>query len=139
MTSKTLLMISSSIELATGIAIIASPRIVAGLLLSAELTPGGVAIARVGGCGLVSLAIACWPRSECLPQNERDHEQQPIRALFLYNLLAACYLAYLEIGGDFANTILLAAATLHGLLALLFIRPVYDSVIGKAHHTPNTL
>jgi hypothetical protein len=130
MTTKLLLTISCSIELATGVAVIASPGIVASVLFSAELTPSGVAIARLTGCGLFSLVTACWPRGACLP-HERDHEQ-PIRALFLYNLLAACYLGYLEISGDFASPFLLPAAALHGLLTLLFIRPVYESVTGKA-------
>lgn len=133
MKTKTLLTISASIELATGIAVIASPRIVAAVLFAPELTPSGVAIARVGGCGLVSLAMACWPRGACLP-GERDHEQ-PIRALFLYNLLAACYLGYLELSGDFASPFLLPAAALHTILALLFIQPVYQTARNHAVET----
>jgi hypothetical protein len=134
MKTKTLSLISSAIELVTGNALIVAPSLVASVLLSAELTPGGEAVARVGGCGLVALAIACWPPGACLP-GERDH-QQPIRALFLYNLLAGCYLAYLEISGDFASIFLIPAAILHGILALLFIHPVYQTVVGKHPDTP---
>jgi hypothetical protein len=129
MRTKTLLTISASIELATGIAVILSPRLVANVLLSAEPAPAGEALGRVGGCGLVSLAIACWPRGACLP-GERDHEQ-PTRALFLYNFLAACYLSYLGISGDFASPFLLPAAALHVVLTLLFIRPVYQTAAGR--------
>jgi hypothetical protein len=129
MRTKTLLTISASIELATGLALIAAPSLVARVLLSAELTPGGEAVARVGGCALLSLAIACWPRTACLP-HERDHEQST-RALFLYNLLAACYLGYLALSGDFASPFLIPAAALHAILALLLIRPVYETV--KSH------
>jgi hypothetical protein len=136
MKTKTLSLISSSIELATGLALMAAPSLVARVLLSAELTPGGEAVGRVGGCSLFALAIACWPRTECLP-HERDHEQ-PIRALFLYNLLAACYLGYFEISGDFASPFLIPAAALHAILALLFIRPVYESVITRAPLTSKT-
>jgi hypothetical protein len=112
---KTLLTISASLELATGVAVIAAPSFFARVLFSADLTPGGEAIGRVGGCALISLAIACWPRST------GDHSQ-PIRALLLYNLVAACYLGYLGISGEFASPFLLPVAVLHGLLALLFIR-----------------
>jgi hypothetical protein len=129
MRAKTLLTISASIELATGIAIILSPRLVANVLLSTELNPGGEAIGRVGGCGLLSLAIASWPRGACLP-SERDHEQ-PTRALFLYNLLAGCYLSYLAISGDFASPFLIPAAALHVIFALLFIHPAYQTT--KTH------
>jgi hypothetical protein len=133
MKTKTLLTISASIELATGIAIILSPRLVANVLLSAEPAPGGEALGRIGGCGLVSLAIACWPRGACLP-TERESEQ-PIRALFLYNLLAACYLSYLALSGDFASPFLIPAAALHTILTLLFIRPVYQTVKNHAVET----
>ena len=133
MKTKTLLTISASIELATGIAIILSPRLVANVLFSTELNPGGEAIGRVGGCGLVSLAIAYWPRGACLP-GEREHEQ-PTRALFLYNLLAACYLSYLELSGDFASPFLIPAAALHAILALLFIRPTYETAKNRAVET----
>jgi hypothetical protein len=129
MRAKTLLIISASIELATGIAMIASPRLVATLLFSAEPSPGGEALGRLGGCGLLCLAVACWPRGECLP-GERELEQ-PVRALFLYNLLAACYFGYLELSGDFASPFLLPAAALHAILFLLFLRPLYETAAGR--------
>lgn len=115
--SKLLLTISSSIELATGIAVFAAPSLVASVLLSTGLTPGGEAVARIGGAGLTALGIACWPRRE----GENAHA---IRALFLYNLVAACYLGYLKCCGDFRSFLLLPACVLHGVLALLFVQPV---------------
>jgi len=124
MRDKTLLLFSSSLELATGIALIAVPNLVASALLSAELTPSGMAVGRVGGIGLFSLAIGCWPRGE-------GNHTQPIRALFFYNLMAACYLGYLKFGGEFSSFLLLPACALHGLLALLFARPVYKSAVDK--------
>jgi hypothetical protein len=75
MRNKTLLLLSSSLELVTGLALIAVPNLVAGVLLSAGLTPAGEAVGRVGGFGLFSLALACWA------EGEGDHKQ-PIRALF---------------------------------------------------------
>ena len=96
MKNKTLLIFCSSLELPGGIALVAAPSRVAKVLISARLTPGGEALGRLGGCALFSLAIACWPRAE------GDHTQ-PIRALFLYNLMAACYLGYLKIGGVFSG------------------------------------
>ena len=117
---KLLLMLSSSLEFVTGLALIAAPGLVANLLLSTELAPGGQATARVGGIALVCLAIACWPRGE------GDHTQTLV-ALFLYNLLAGLYLGYLKIGGEFSSFLLFPASALHGLLALLFARPAYRS------------
>jgi hypothetical protein len=124
MRDKSLLVLSSSLELVTGLVAIAAPSFLVHLLFSAELTPGGEAIGRVGGFGLFSLAIACWPR------DGKDHAQA-IRGLFLYNLLAFCYLGYLRITGDFSSYFLLPACLVHGLLTLLFVRPVYAGAIGQ--------
>jgi len=120
MKTRRLILISSSIELATGLALFAAPNLVANLLLGSGLAPSGEAVARVGGLGLFSLALACWPKGEA------DH-QHAIRALFLYNLTAAVYLGYLRIGGQFAGFLLLPACVLHALLAFLFARPAYRS------------
>src|ERR1700735_989709 len=116
MRTKTLVLISSSLELATGLVLIAVPNLVANVLLSAGLAPAGEAVARVGGFGLFSLALACWPESE-------GDNKRPITALFVYNLVAACYLGYLRIGGEFTSHLLLPVSGLHGLLAVLFARP----------------
>lgn len=114
MKTKTLLIISSSIELLTGLAVIAAPSLVTRVLLSTSLTSGGEALGRVGGIGLFSLAIACWPRG--------DRElKQPATGLLVYNLLAALFLGYLRIGGGFHGYILVSACLLHALLALLFL------------------
>jgi hypothetical protein len=124
MKTKTLALISSSIELATGLALVAVPNLVANVLLSAGLEPAGEAVARVGGFGLFSLALACWPTGE-------GDRPQPVRALFVYNLVAACYLGYLRFGGEFTSYLLLPACVLHGLLGLLLARPAYRSVIDR--------
>ncbi len=61
MTTKTLVIGSAAIEAATGVALIAVPDLVARLLLGTELSGSGIAVARVAGFGLLTLAIACWP------------------------------------------------------------------------------
>jgi hypothetical protein len=124
MRTKTLALISSSIELATGLALIAVPNLVANVLLSVGLEPVGEAVGRVGGFGLFSLALACWP------QGESDHKR-PIRALFFYNLTVAAYLGYLRIAGEFTSHLLLPACALHALLGLMLARPAYQTVIDR--------
>jgi len=124
MRTKTLVVISCSIEAATGLALVAVPNLVASLLLGAGLPASGEAVARVGGLGLFSLALACWPRGE-------GDIQQPVRALFVYNLAAAFYLAYLKVGGEFTSLLLLPASGLHALLGALLVRPVYWSVVDR--------
>lgn len=113
-------MISASIELATGVALIAVPNFVANLLLGTGLEPSGEAVARVGGLGLISLTLACWPSGE-------EAAPQAIRALFFYNLMAAGYLGSLRMSGEFVGMLLLPAALLHAVLGLLFGRAAYRS------------
>jgi hypothetical protein len=69
MKMKTLLMLSSSLEFVTGLALIATPSLVAKMLLSAELTAGGVLSGLPQNRWRVqqfsSLACVCSSRSIC--------------------------------------------------------------------------
>ena len=120
MNARTLVTLSSAIEAATGIALIAVPDVVARILLGAELSISGVVVARVAGFGLLSLAIACWPHGD-------DASISSVRGLFVYNLLAAIYFAYVGVSGIFFTYLLWAVCALHGLLAILMVRPVYKT------------
>jgi hypothetical protein len=115
MTTKTLLTLAAGLEVATGVALSLSPTLVVRLLFGPELSPGGVAVGRVGGFALMSLAIACWPR---------NYPSAPTtRALFLFNLLTALYLGYLKLAGNFTSYLLLPACLLHAVIAILLARP----------------
>jgi len=124
MTTRTLVMLSAAIEAATGVALIADPGFVVHLLLGAGLSGAGIAVARVGGFGLLSLGLACWPGGN----NATAHAT---RALFAYNLLAALYLGYLRVGGGFDGLLLWPACALHAVLTLLLARPAYETVVAS--------
>ncbi len=119
MSTRVLVMVSASIEALTGVALIAVPDVVARLLLGTELSASGIAVARVAGFALLSLAIACWPSGN-------DVSAPATRAFFVYNLLAGLYLGFLRVGGQFAGVLLLPASIVHILLALLLVRPAYQ-------------
>jgi hypothetical protein len=121
MTTRMLVALSSAIEAATGVALIADPTFVVRVLLGAGLSGAGIAVGGVGGLGLLSLGLACWPGGD-------DATAQATRALFTYNLLAAVYLGYLRVGGGFDSYLLWPACALHALLAVLLARPVYEGV-----------
>jgi hypothetical protein len=121
MTTRTLVRLSSAIEAATGVALIAVPEFVARLLLGVGLSRSGVAVARVGGFALLSLGLACWPTADSTTLSA-------VRALFAYNLLAAFYLGYLRASGEFVAFLLWPACALHAVLAFLFARPAYGRV-----------
>src|SRR5271167_4803427 len=106
MNTKTLAQVSAAIEAATGVALIAVPDWVARLLLGAELSAGGGAVARVAGFALLALGLACWPGGDAATP-------QATRALVAYNLLAGLYLGYLRVGGGFVSYLLWPACILH--------------------------
>jgi hypothetical protein len=133
MTTNALVRLSSAIELATGIGLIADPGLIFRLLFGADLSTGGP-LGRLVGFALVSFALACWSRGEIVPR-------QIVQALFLYNLLAGLYLGYLRVGGVFNTYPLLAASILHVGLALLMARPALQGAdaVGtkkKLNHRP---
>jgi hypothetical protein len=121
MTTLTLLRLSAGLEAATGVALIAVPDLAAHAVLGTGLSASGIAVARVGGFGLLSLGLACWPGGYVATAHTTW-------ALFTYNLLAALYLGYLRVGGGFVSFLLWPACILHALLALLMARPAYESV-----------
>lgn len=120
--TRTLLALAAAIEAATGITLIVSPPFVAWLLLRTDVPGAGVHLGRVGGFGLLALAIACWPTAE--NAGGRTHVQA-LRAMLIYNLLATAYLAYLRIGSGFSGILLWPGIVLHAVLALLFTRALW--------------
>ena len=121
MTARTFVKVSAAIEAATGVALIVNPGLVVQILLGAGVAGAGIAIGRVGGFGLLSLGLACWPNGD----------EVTVRAtwvLFLYNLLASLYLGYLRLGGEFTGYVLWLAVALHVILALLLARPALAAI-----------
>ena len=116
MTTTLLTKLSAAIETATGMALIAVPLLVARVLLGVSLSNGGIAVGRLAGCALLSLGLACWPTDD-------DKCMSAVRALLVYNLLAALYLGYLRVSGEFVAFLLWPACALHAVMALLFARP----------------
>jgi hypothetical protein len=121
MTARTFVRVSAAIEVATGTALIVSPGLVVQILLGVGVGETGIAIGRVGGFGLLSLGMACWPNGD----------EVTVRAtwvLFLYNLLASLYLCYLRVGEGFGGYVLWLAVGLHAVLAVLLARPAFAAI-----------
>jgi hypothetical protein len=120
MTMKTLLLITSIIEAATGLALMATPAIVARLLLRADGSGVVDTLGRVAGVGLLSLGLACWPSREA-------NSAPALRAMLTYNLLMTIYLVYLGVGGDWVGRLLWPVVAVHGVLTLLLARASFES------------
>lgn len=114
MTSKALLVYAAIFEAVAGFSLILVPVLFVQLLLGGSLSAAGIGAARVGGFGLLSLAVACWPTVES--------RLVQLRAMLIYNLLAAVYLAYLLWKYGTTGKLLLPAFLLHAFMTLLLLR-----------------
>lgn len=112
-----LLAITAALEAVTGLALMIEPAVVARLLLGADISGAGVVVGRVAGFALVSLGLACWPFRVLA-----SRPTPALRAMLTYNLLIACYLIFLGIGGQYVGILLWPAAAIHGFLTLLLFR-----------------
>ena len=113
---KFLLTVTAGAEAATGLALLASPSLLASLLLGATLdTPSGLVVARVAGAALLALGTACW-----LARNDLQSRaaQGLIAALLLYNAAAIAVLVYAALGPGLYGIGLWPAVVLHVALAV---------------------
>jgi len=129
MRDKVLLAVASTLEGLTGAALIIAPSMVR-FLFGREISGSALAIARIGGFGLLALGVACWPRVEAtLPA---------LRAMLAYNCLVTSCLFYLWIGGVFVGRLLIPAIAVHAVLTVLLARAWLKYQPGGAAKTWNT-
>jgi hypothetical protein len=88
---KRLLIVTATLELGAGAALLTFPSATAMLLLGATLdAPAAVAVARIAGSALLALAVACWlARCDARSCAARG----VVSAMVIYNAGAALVLA----------------------------------------------
>jgi uncharacterized membrane protein len=115
MNTRTLLIVTAAIEIGAGLALAIVPSAAASLLLGSPLdSPVGLAVARIGGVALISLAIACWLARD-------DAESRAAKglaaAMLVYNGGAAAVLAYAGVGLGRSAVLLWTAVVVHVAMA----------------------
>lgn len=88
---KKLLITTAVLESATGLGLVASPALLATLLLGGGLdTPAALNVARVAGVALLAIGVACWlARNDSASRAARGL----VSGLLLYNLGAGALFA----------------------------------------------
>ena len=112
---KKALLFAAVSEAATGLGLLIVPSLVGRWLLGTELTGVAIPVARVLGIALIALGVACWPGWPAL------------YGMLTYSALAALYLAYAGLGGEFAGKLLWPAVVLHAILTVLLARAWFRS------------
>jgi hypothetical protein len=100
---------------ATGLILLLSPVLFGRLIFGAELSEAGQALGRLAGIALVGFALATWSAPAAA-------SQPAVRALLIYNLLAAIYLGYLGVATALVGILLWPAVALHAVLLILLSR-----------------
>jgi hypothetical protein len=113
---RRLLGFAAAVEIATGLALMIVPGVVATLLLGVDLAPVAMVLARCFGIAMLTLGMACWPggRQAAPPVSTWG-------AMLTYNALIALYLAYLGGVAHLQGMLLWPAVGLHTAVALLLI------------------
>jgi len=103
------LVVAAVAEIATGVALLIVPSLVAQLLLGAELVGVAVTVARVTGIALIALGVACWPGT-------------PMVGMLTYSAAVTLYLAYIGFKGKWVGSLLWPAVVAHLALTILLVR-----------------
>jgi hypothetical protein len=114
MTAK-LLRLACVLEILTAIALVIAPAAVAWLILGDRTAGTGIALGRIAGVALLSLGVACYPRSL-----NGGHLDQAVLGMLTYNTLITIYLIYLGIRGEATGGALWLVVATHAVLTVLF-------------------
>ena len=114
---RRILSFAAVVEVGTGLVLLIDPVIVVTLLLGAEVSGAGIPLGRCFGIALLALGVACWPSRQ-----HPNRGSRAFRAMLIYNVLIALYLAYLGTVGHLRGVLLWPAVTLHAVVALLLLQ-----------------
>jgi hypothetical protein len=108
-----ILAFAAAVEVGTSLALMVNPAIVVRLLLGTEISEVGTMLGRCFGIALLGLGLACWPN--------RESGSAAFRAMLIYNVLIALYLAWLGTIGHVEGWLLWPGVVLHAVVALLLV------------------
>ena len=111
-----LLTLTAVIEMGTGLVLVASPPLLAALLLGSSVdAPAALTVGRVAGAALIALGVACW-----LARHEGRSRAATglVAAMLLYNLAVVAILASAGIGYGLGGGVLWSAVVLHAAMAV---------------------
>jgi hypothetical protein len=110
-----LLVVTTLLEAAIGLALLLAPSLLVSLLLGTGLdTSGGIALAHVAGAALLSIGVVCW-----LARTDRRSRAARglVLALLLYNAMVAAVLVHAHLVIGLSGIALWPAVVVHIALA----------------------
>jgi hypothetical protein len=112
----TLLIVTTFLEMGTGLVLLLVPAVPVALLLGVEqVAPEALLIARVAGAALLAIGIGCWlGRRDDLNPSQRG----VLAGVLFYDVAAAGLLVYAGLFLNMAGLLLWPAVILHAALAV---------------------
>jgi len=104
--------VSCAAEAATGLVLLAAPSLLASLLLGVDAVGVATVIGRIGGITLISLAVACWPRT-------RAGSNAPYFGMLIYSVAVAFILTQAGLAGGTSGVLLWPAVLYHLIMSVL--------------------
>jgi len=115
-TPSGILAFAALVEILTGLALLIDARLVIAWLAGVLIADAGTLLGPFLGIALLALGLACWPE-----RRQADSVTPAFRAMLMYSVMIALYLAYLGIGWQWAGPLLWPAVVLHAVVALLLL------------------
>ena len=113
---KPLLLVTAVLEAGIGIGLLATPSVVAQVLLGAPLdAPAANTVARVAGTALLALGVACWLAAS---DTRSCAARGVVSAMVIYNLGAAIILGAAGIQSERVGIGLWPAVILHAVMTV---------------------
>lgn len=107
---------SVAVEAVTGVALLVDPALVSRLLLGDPGTAITAVFERCFGISLLALGLACWPS-----RGPGANFVPAFRAMIVYNVLVALYLAYAGAVEGRAGVLLWPAVAFHVVVTVLLL------------------
>ncbi len=107
---KKMLTLAATGEAAMGLVLLVYPPIVVRLLFGADIAGAGIVMSRIAGIALIALGVGCWPGNTALC------------GMLTYGALAALYLIYIGLAGEWVGSLLWPAVAIHAILTFLLAR-----------------
>ncbi len=119
---KKLLIFTSVLEALLGLFLIIDPALVLKVLLNMDSTADIIALSRLTGIVYACFGAACYPAGD-IPGIIAG--KSVVRAMFIYNILAAIYLGYLKFVSGYDGVLLFPAVILHFLITIIFVYLIF--------------
>ena len=110
---RTVVLLAACVEIIVGASFVLATNGQSQFVFGATTEGTGALFARLAGIGLIGLGLAC------LPSNVAGTQRVAVRGLFIFNVLATIFFAWVGVATTFRGVMLWPVVILHALLAIV--------------------